>query len=254
MKIVYRMVLDLQHPNRQNIAEIKQKDYQGHLLEMTLLNNGVPMDMSDVAAATLKGIYDGTDFIIYTDATIRKDEEGNNTNVVEYEIGKTIIDTSGRYTFELELLGEDHTVVSSFEFYIVIRNTLYDEDDYLSESDLSGFRSYMLRTFNAAKEAENVEQKFEIAYGTVEEAVNKLNETEEHYAHMLEDLEEKVETGYFIGPAGPQGENGHDAIVTDLSGLVAFEIKGKDLFMQYGAIDPPDVEIVGADLVWSWED
>ena len=254
MSIKYRIVLDLQHPNRQNIAEINQKDYNGHVLELTLLNNGAAMDMSEIEVATIKGVYEGTSSIVYADATIVKDEEGNNTNVVTYEVGKTILDTSGRYTLVLELLSASSEVVSSFEFYIVIRNQLYDEDDYISASDLSGFRSYLLRSLNAAKDAENTERKFEAAYGTIEEAINALEATEEQYAAMLADLEEKVETGYFVGPRGAQGENGNDAVVTDLEGLFSFQIKGADLVMNYDSVEAPGLEIVGTDLVWTWED
>ena len=254
MNIVYRLGLDLQHPDHRNIIEVKQRDHKGRTLQMTLLDGGAMLDMTDVIVATVKGIYDGTEIIIYADATILTDEDGNNTNVVTYTLGDTILGTAGRYTFELELLGAEDEVVSSFEFYVVVANQLYDEDDYVTESDLSGFRSYMVRALNAATLAENTERKFEIAYGTVEEAINEMAETVAEYEGHVEDLEEKAASGYFIGPQGPQGENGRDAIITDMEGLFALQITGTDLVLHYGTMDPPDLSIVGDTLVWSWEE
>lgn len=254
MNVVYKIVLDVQRPTRTNRIVIKQKDHKSRTLQMTLLNGGSALDMTNVLFATVKGIMPDEESVIYADAVIKTDDDGANTNVVEYAIDDSFVETAGRYTMELQLLDSESAVLSSFEFYIEIQNQLYDEDDYVTESDLSGFRSYMVRSLNAAQKSESIEQRFAIGYGTIEDVANELKAIEENYQALLEDIEHKVETGYFVGAQGPQGENGHDAVVSDLQSLFAFQIVGADLVMQYGVMSPPDLEIVGADLVWTWEE
>lgn len=253
MNVVYKIILDVQHPTRTNRIAIKQRDHKSRTLQFTLLNNGAALDMTSVLYATIKGVKPDGESVIYADAEIAQ-EDGVNTNVVKYVIDDSFVETAGRYTMELQLLDSESTVLSSFEFYIEIQNQLYDEDDYVTESDLSGFRSYMIRNLNATEKSESIENKFESAYGSIESVVNDLTEIKEEYADMMADLEEKVDTGYFIGARGPQGENGADAVVTELEGLFALQIVGADLVLQYGSTAPPALAIVGDELVWTWEE
>lgn len=223
MNVIYRMNLDVAHPTRMHTLTVKQNDHKSREIEFRLFSNGEPLDMTDVLFATIKGIKPDGESVIYADAEIQE-------NVIRYVIADSFVEVPGRYAMELELLSSESEVLSSFDFHIDVQNQLYDEDDYVTESDLNGFRSYMLQTKNAAMRAETIAREFSAGYGDIGVLVEQLRELKESLDDTIEDLEQKVADGFFNGA---QGERGSDAVVTEMPGLVSLQIVGTNLIATY---------------------
>lgn len=155
MKVRYDLVVDFARPNKSNTLIIAEGDKNSRLLHFTLLANKQPMDMIDVSVATVKGIkIDGS--VIYGDATIIKDEYGNSLNELEYVLPENISDLANKVTMTITLMANDGSQITSFEYYVEVRNALYSEDDYISEEDLTGFRDLLNRCMAALEKMEQM--------------------------------------------------------------------------------------------------
>lgn len=153
MKVSYDLVVDFARPSKSNTIIISEGDVNSRVCHFVLLANKVPMDMSTVTVATVRGVKeDGS--VIYGDATILTDDNDNYINELEYTVPAAITDEAGNVTMTITLLGSDSTQITSFEFYLKIRNALYNEDDLVSESDLSGFRDLLNRALTAVQKIE----------------------------------------------------------------------------------------------------
>lgn len=158
MKVIYDLVVDFARPNKSNTIIISEGDKNSRLLHFTLLANKQPMDMIDVSVATVKGIKaDGS--VIYGDALIVKDDEGNNLNELEYVIPANFTDLANKVTMTITLMANDGSTISSFEYYVEVRNALYSEDDYISQEDLNGFRDLLNRCMAALEKMETMVEK-----------------------------------------------------------------------------------------------
>ena len=251
MNVTNNIVIDLQNSKRKHIVEVKQSDRSTRVFRFTVLSNNKPFDMSDVYTATVKGIKPD-ETIVYAAAEIEKDEEGNNTNYVTYTMSDHVTSVAGTITFELQLLSSLGEIITSFDFYVDVINQLYDEDNIISESDLSGFKAYMIKSMSAALKAESVEKAFEALYGTLASIEAEWQMQLEECETFLDNLEEMVESGAFIGARGPQGENGADAIITEGNQIMGFQIIDGDLICSYYGTGAPDIAMNddGA-LVWN---
>ena len=155
MKVKYDLVLDFARPSKTNTIIISEDDTNSRLLHFTLLNDKHPMSMTDITSATIRGLKtDGS--VIFGDATILVDDDGNRLNEVEYVIPAAMSDTAGNITITLTLNSMSNEQLTSFEFYIQVRNALYNEDDLVSESDLKGFRDLLNRALAAVKTVEDL--------------------------------------------------------------------------------------------------
>jgi len=153
MKVSYDLVVDFARPSKSNTIIISEGDTNSRVCHFVLLANKVPMDMSTVTVATVRGVK-GDGSVIYGDATILTDDNDNFINELEYTVPAAITDEAGNVTMTITLLGSDSTQITSFEFYLKIRNALYNEDDLVSESDLSGFRDLLNRALTAVQKIE----------------------------------------------------------------------------------------------------
>lgn len=153
MKVSYDLVVDFARPSKSNTIIISEGDTNSRVCHFVLLANKVPMDMSTVTVATVRGVK-GDGSVIYGDATILTDDNDNYINELEYTVPAAITDEAGNVTMTITLLGSDSTQITSFEFYLKIRNALYNEDDLVSESDLSGFRDLLNRALTAVQKIE----------------------------------------------------------------------------------------------------
>ena len=249
MNLVTNIILDLSTNNRKSIAELKQTDRSTRTLRFTLLDGNKPLDMSDVL---IKGIKPD-ETVVYAAAEIEKDEEGNNKNVVNYTISDHVTEASGEITCELQLVTGAGEIIQSFDFYIDVINQLYDEDDILSESDLSGFKAYMIRTLNAALITERTKNAFEDTYGTISTIAESLEQEITDCQAFLEELQRLLDTGAFIGPRGPQGENGTNGVIVEGSQVVAFDIVDDELVCYYVGEEEPDIEMNDdGELQWNY--
>lgn len=236
MKIRHKVVLDLLKRTHIEV-EIARCSRDTVVLEFYLLENGKKFDMTQAGAVSFKAVKpDGS--IVFNDVDgILADGK------VEYTISESILEAAGRTVCEIQLIGQEDDVITSFEFYILVRPMLFDENEYVSENELSGFRSYMIRAENAAKQSEGIKNMMEVTYGTMDEIIGDLNGVKEEYVTYMEELQQKVENGEFNGQRGPQGENGADAVVVEAKGLMGFQIVEGDLWCYYYGDTPPDLAI-----------
>lgn len=252
MNVDYNIIVDLTNNDRKHIIEVKQTDRSIRTIRFTILDRNKPIDMSEVVAASIKGIKPD-ETIVYAAGEIEKDEEGNNKNVVLYTMSDHVTAVTGTITCELQLLINTGQIVQSFDFYIDVVNQLYDEDDILSDSDLSGFKAYMIRTLNAAIRTEATKNAFEDTYGTISTVKEELEQEIEECQEFLDEIQHMLDTGALTGPRGPQGENGANGIIVEGAQVIAFEIVDDELVCYYEGEEPPEIEMNDdGELVWNY--
>lgn len=244
MKIRHKVVIDMAKKDYVEV-EVTKSSKNTIFLDFYLLDNGKGFDMEEVGAVSFKAIKpDGG--IVFNDTVIVEDGK------IEYGISESIMNAPGQTVCELQLADENGGIINSFEFYIQVQQALYDENNYISENDLSGIRAYMLRAEKAVVDSENVRNQIVVTYGTLNDIVGSLNSVKEDYVTYIEELQEKVNSGEFNGARGPQGENGADAVVTETKGIMAFQIVGANLVCYYYGDEEPDMRIVKGDLIYSF--
>ena len=144
MVVNYNLVVDFARPNKSNTILIAENDVNSRNCRFKLLADKQPFDMTGVVSATVQGVLPSGSIII-GDATIVQDEDENNINEVTYLIPVAATDMPGTVTMTITLADDLGTRITSFEFYLKVRNTLYNEDDYISDDDMSGFRDLLTR-------------------------------------------------------------------------------------------------------------
>lgn len=155
MQVKYDLVVDFARPTKSNTIIIAEGDANSRVAHFVLLANKLPMQMTDVTVATVKAIKDDGS-VIFGDARIIEDDNGNKLNEVEYIIPASMTDYAGNVTMTISLMSSMNELITSWEFYLKVRNALYNEDDYVSESDLSGFRDLLNRSEAAVKKIEEM--------------------------------------------------------------------------------------------------
>lgn len=153
MKVPYDLVVDFARPSKSNTIIISEGDTNSRVCHFTLLANKQPFPMSDVTVATVRGVKSNGS-IIYGEAEILEDEDENKLNEIEYTIPASIADEAGNVTMTITLLSVGSEQLTSFEFYLQVRNALYNEDDLVTQSDLSGFRDLLNRCLVAVQKIE----------------------------------------------------------------------------------------------------
>ena len=242
MNVIHKIALDLAQNNYIEI-EVAKGSENTIVLQFFFLESGKKYDMSEVGAVSFKAITPDQS-IVFND-TSKVQENGS----VLYAISERIMETPGRTTCTLQLIGSKGEVVSSFEFYIRVKAQLFDENDYISEDDLQGFRAYMIRAENAAEACEALKQLLNVTYGGKEDLIGDLSDQKLEYEEFLEDLKERIANGEFNGPRGEPGKDGADAIVTEGTGIMAFQIIGADLYCYYFGDQPNVIINTDGDLI-----
>ena len=157
MEIIYPMVVDLARPNKYNTLLVMKNDFNSRKCRFILMDNGKAFDTADVLNVVVKAVKpDGT--VVFEDAEISTDDDGNRINEIMYPLPAAITDTSGKTTMTITMTGEN-SQLTSFEFYVNTRNELYSEDDYASEDDLSGFRDLLNRALETVAQVEQMAQR-----------------------------------------------------------------------------------------------
>lgn len=157
MDVKYKMVVDFARPSKTNSIIVSEGDTNSRVCCFTLLFNKEPFSMIDVSVATVRAVKQNGS-VIYGDATISVDEDGNKLNEVTYTIPGSMTDEAGKVTLTITLMSSTGEQITSFEFYFVVRNALYNEDDYISEEDLAGFRDLLNRSLAALERMEAMTQ------------------------------------------------------------------------------------------------
>ena len=158
MQVNYNMVVDFARPNKSNTVLIAENDAQSRNCRFKLLFDKAPFSMTDVVSATVKGVLP-SGAIIFGDATIDQDEEGNNINELEYLIPSALTEEAGNVVMTITLVDDLGATITSFEFYLKVRNALYNEDDYIDDDDMAGFRDLLARTRAALERMEQMVQQ-----------------------------------------------------------------------------------------------
>ena len=153
MNVKYNMVVDFARPNKSNSIIISEGDVNSRVCCFTLLFNKLAFDMIDVSVATVRAVKQNGS-VVYGDAQITTDENGNKINEVTYTIPGAMADEAGKVTMTITLMSSAGEQITSFEFYLTVRNALYNEDDYVSDEDLSGFRDLLNRAMAALEKME----------------------------------------------------------------------------------------------------
>lgn len=105
-------------------------------------------------------------------------------NVIEYIFTEQTCAAVGRAIAEIRLYGSDNKMVTSASFVLEVHGTVFSEGDVASDSELIALDSLVKET-----------------------------------TALKNDLEDKLESGFFIGEQGPQGEQGPKGI----DGTVSFD-------------------------------
>lgn len=241
MKRIYDVMIDLMNP-RQNILCLKRGDKGASAIRFTIMNNGKPFDMSDVSVATVKGVKpDKT--IIYADATIEKDAEGYNINVIDFDLPEQSSTVVGKSTYELTLQDVHLAIITTFDFYLSVEDLLYNEEDYLSEDDLAGFRAYMQATRIYSQDTKSYVDNFREVYGDEKDLLANTEELHQFYEDYISDLQIRVDRGDFNGAQGIPGERGADGVVSEAGFLIGFEISDGNLIVIYSNEDENEFSI-----------
>lgn len=137
MNANYDFVVDFARPSKSNTLIVSENDDRSRTLHFVLLANNQPLDMSDVKSAIINvKIPDQTEIVSeIVDIVTTTDSSGNEikVNEVVYTITRDITQVAGRATATITLVAEGGETITSFEFYIEIRNKLYSEDDYITD-------------------------------------------------------------------------------------------------------------------------
>ena len=154
----YNMIVDFARPTKTNTIIISENDANSRNCNFQLLFDKAPFDMTGVITALVKGIT-SSGSIIWGQATINMDDEGNPLPEVSFLLPASISESAGNIVMVIELQGDNGEIITSFETYLKVRNALYNEDDYVSEDDMEGFRDLLTRSRQALERMEQMVQQ-----------------------------------------------------------------------------------------------
>lgn len=158
MEVLYNLVADFIRPSKSNTIVVSENDNGTRVLHITLLNDKVPMDMTEVVSVILEGVT-SSGAKIYDECEILTDEDGNQINEVRYTLNDEITKTAGKITLTVSLRDFSGNQITSFEMYVSVRNALYSEDDYIEEKEIQGFRDLLTKCQAALKKMESMVEK-----------------------------------------------------------------------------------------------
>lgn len=157
MTIPYIFLIDLARPTRTNKLLIKQGDSNSRKLQFVLMYDTKAYDMTDVIAAVVSiKLPDGS--TIADMADILTDDDGNQINKLEYVITDVVTENYGTADLVVQLVNQDNSVLETFDFYILIRNEIYELPSGIGEDiaspELSGLRDLISRAEQATAKIE----------------------------------------------------------------------------------------------------
>lgn len=231
MIIPYNLTINLDKPSVTNHVVIRQGEANGRRLFLHIISNNKVMDVKKIFHVSVKAAK--------PDETIIHDQAKIEDGKIYYDLIEQIATTTGEVEMEVELIGANDTYLSSFPVYITVKRNVYDVDALVSQDELRGIRAYVSAAYNVLQETKAVDEKFGAVYGTAKEVTEKLSATMEEYLEFMDDLEKKLEEGYFNGERGPAGENGSDGIIVEGAGIMGFQIKDGNLLCHYFESEPP---------------
>lgn len=152
MEVKYKIILDFARPNKTKTIEIMQNDVRSRKLQLVLMNNGRAIDGTELDRVIIKA-YKPDETIIFAEANIVQ-KNGVNTNVVEFTLPADAARIVGKSIYAAVIYETTLAQITSPEWYVNVTKQLYDEEDYVSSNELSGFMSYVADALNAKESAE----------------------------------------------------------------------------------------------------
>lgn len=229
---IYNITLDLDRPTRIVNIIIKRKDHKSRKLVFSIMSNNACVKPEDIESITIKAMK--------PDGTVVYDEVED----MSYEVIEQLTSAAGEVECELEIFGKDGSVMYSPNFYLTVQDNVYDTEKIVSENYLQGLQAYVTSAHEALRQAQEIATEFGLSYGTMEELTELLESSKEKYITYMDELQQKVEDGYFNGKDGAQGENGANAVVTEGLGIMGFQIVDGNLKCYYYD-DLPPLELDG---------
>ena len=152
----YNMIVDFARPQKSNTVIVAENDVDSRQCNFRLLFDKQPFDMTGVVQATVWGVKSGQGGQVYSPATIVQDEQGNNINEIYWVIPADITEDAGVVTLTVTLADNVGASISSFEFYVKVRNALYNEDDFIDDDEKNGLRDLISRCVSAVTAIEEM--------------------------------------------------------------------------------------------------
>lgn len=230
MNVPYKFLVDLVRPYKTNTLQVMQNDADTREIHFILLENGQAFDMSDATAVTVTAVTPGGKTVVMdaaietvttrdsaTDQTVTK-----NTNVVDFTLPQSITAEAGKTTMIITILG-DGKQISSFEFYVNVRNELYSLDSYKDTDDLAGFRDLLNRSLAALKKVETMTESTTLP-NPYPLRITQAGETESYNGSQTVEVDlnaEEFEGKVSLTAAGWQGDAAPYTQNATLKGLLA---------------------------------
>lgn len=143
MNVQYDLVVDFKRPSKSNTIIVSKNDDRSRVCHFILVQDKQPMDMIDVISADIIGTKpDGTVVFDTTNVDIVRDKNKNLLNELMYTIPGDLTSVSGTVTMRIRILSKT-SKIESFDFYLVVRNSLYNEDDEIDKETYDGFRDLL---------------------------------------------------------------------------------------------------------------
>ena len=143
MNVQYDLVVDFKRPSKSNTIIVSENDDRSRVCHFILVQDKQPMDMTDVVSADIIGTKpDGTVVFDTSNVEIVRNEAGDYLNELMYTVPGNITSVSGTVTMRIRILSET-SKIESFDFYLVVRNSLYNEDDEIDKETYDGFRKLL---------------------------------------------------------------------------------------------------------------
>lgn len=143
MNVQYDLVVDFKRPSKSNTIIVSENDDRSRVCHFILVQDKQPMDMTDVVSADIIGTKpDGTVVFDTSNVEIVRNEAGDCLNELMYTVPGNLTSVSGTVTMRIRILSET-SKIESFDFYLVVRNSLYNEDDEIDKETYDGFRELL---------------------------------------------------------------------------------------------------------------
>ncbi len=175
---IYRISLDIHKTASQLSFSARQGDTSRRLY-ISLVENGAPYEISQECYAVFSARKpDGT--VISNSCTIQD-------NMIIYDMTEQTTALTGRCECEVSLYGYDGEMISSPRFAYTVYPSVGTEDVVVSTDEVTSLRTLITEANGA---------------------IGRANNAAESAEDIVEEVQEKLDNGEFIGPKGDDGDTG----------------------------------------------
>lgn len=254
LDVKHKVVIDFAKHNYIEV-EITKGSENSTVLELYLTNQGQEIPMEDIAIVTVTATTP-SEGKIFKELSV----EGK---YVLYPISNGIQNEAGKTVCELQATGWNGVTVNSFEFYINVKQNIFDDSMLVTADDITAVKTCVVRAEKAAVASEEVEQNIKEKEQQLLEDTQIAKNTKEEFEIYVKNLQEEIKKGKFIGapgiqgppgepgkegkqgPQGKQGNTGESGVVTPTSGFFTLSVDADgNVYASYpDEENPPEFEI-----------